>query len=166
MLLEDEDVQAHSRILAVNYLGVYHTVKACLPDMLARRSGHVLFVGSLMAMYGVHLSVDTMMSGMQWLTCTPHRSICWLLILRRQGCSAWAGRLAAPRGALLTGCAIELHAAALIMRLVLQLLGTGVGVSISLPGMVDTPLAHQGHDNPQAVSQGLCSWPVAATWQA
>ena len=53
MLLEDEEVHAHSRVLAVNYLGVYHTVKACLPGMLARRSGHVLFIGSLMAMYGV-----------------------------------------------------------------------------------------------------------------
>ena len=53
MLLEDEDVQEHSRILAVNYLGVYHTVKACLPGMLTRQSGHILFIGSLMAMYGV-----------------------------------------------------------------------------------------------------------------
>ena len=36
----------------LNYLGVYHTVKACLPDMVARRRGHVLFMGSLMAVYG------------------------------------------------------------------------------------------------------------------
>ena len=51
-LFVDEGVEVHQRIMAVNYMGVLHTVKAVLPDMLARNTGHILFMGSLMSMYG------------------------------------------------------------------------------------------------------------------
>ena len=51
----DEDLELHHQILSVDYLGAMHTARAALPDMLARQSGHILFVGSLMAMYGAAL---------------------------------------------------------------------------------------------------------------
>ena len=96
VLLEDEDVQAHSHILAVNYLGVYHVVKACLPHMLAARRGHVLFIGSLMAMYG----------GRRSSPCCRCAALCGPERAPGQGRSP-AARTARPRlpsGALRTRC--------------------------------------------------------------
>lgn len=40
------------RVQRVNYLGVLYTLKAGLPGMLQRRSGVVLMMSSMMAMFG------------------------------------------------------------------------------------------------------------------
>ena len=40
------------KTMAVNYIGVVHTVKAAVPGMVARRNGQVVIVASVMAVIG------------------------------------------------------------------------------------------------------------------
>jgi 3-dehydrosphinganine reductase len=51
-LFIDTSVQEYERQMNVNYLGAVRTVHAVLPDMLARKSGHIVFVSSVMGVLG------------------------------------------------------------------------------------------------------------------
>jgi short-subunit dehydrogenase len=50
------DAREVERLVRVNYLGSVYAVEAVLPDMLARRSGHLVAVGSLAGLGGLPLS--------------------------------------------------------------------------------------------------------------
>lgn len=50
----DESVESMERVNRVNYMGVVYTLKAGLPGMVNRKTGCVLLVSSLMAMYCKH----------------------------------------------------------------------------------------------------------------
>lgn len=55
-LLWEEDVEAFERVNRINYLGVFYTLKAALPDMVERGVGRVLLVSSLVANLGKNKS--------------------------------------------------------------------------------------------------------------
>lgn len=48
----DADVDALDRIMRVNYLGTVHVLKAVLPQMVERRTGHVVTVASIAGRIG------------------------------------------------------------------------------------------------------------------
>lgn len=48
----DADVDDLDRVMRTNYLGTVHLLKAVLPDMVARRSGHVVIIGSISGRIG------------------------------------------------------------------------------------------------------------------
>lgn len=48
--IEDTTVETYRRSMEVNYLGTVHAVKAVLPGMQARRSGHIVIVTSALAL--------------------------------------------------------------------------------------------------------------------
>ena len=59
MLLWEEDLAVYERINRVNYMGVVHTLRAALPDMVRNGTGKVLMVSSLMASLGMPLQHST-----------------------------------------------------------------------------------------------------------
>jgi short-subunit dehydrogenase len=48
----EADVADLDRVMRTNYLGTVHLLKAVLPDMVARRSGHVVAIGSISGRIG------------------------------------------------------------------------------------------------------------------
>lgn len=51
-LFLDERVEDLEKVNRVNFMGVVYTLKAGLPGLIQRKSGCVLMIASLMAMYG------------------------------------------------------------------------------------------------------------------
>ena len=51
-LFLDERIEDLEKVNRVNFMGVIYTLKAGLPGMVARGSGRVLMMSSMMAMYG------------------------------------------------------------------------------------------------------------------
>lgn len=51
-LFLDERIDDLEKVNRVNFMGVIYTLKAGLPGMVARGSGRVLMMSSMMAMYG------------------------------------------------------------------------------------------------------------------
>jgi len=51
--LQDLDLQTFEQTMRVNYFGAVNTVKAVLPEMMQRRSGVIVNVGSMASMFGV-----------------------------------------------------------------------------------------------------------------
>jgi short-subunit dehydrogenase len=48
----DADVADLERVMQANYMGTVHLLKAALPGMVARRSGHVVIIGSISGRIG------------------------------------------------------------------------------------------------------------------
>lgn len=48
----DSDVEDLDRVMRTNYLGMVHVLKAVLPSMAARRTGHVVTIGSISGRIG------------------------------------------------------------------------------------------------------------------
>ncbi len=51
-LFQDMDVKTLHGIMDVNYYGMAHVTRACLPSMIARRSGHIVNISSVYGFIG------------------------------------------------------------------------------------------------------------------
>lgn len=51
--VEEIDLETFRRLMEVNYFGTVHTIKAVLPDMMVRRSGHIVNLSSAAGFLGV-----------------------------------------------------------------------------------------------------------------
>ncbi len=53
-LFKDQDVEWYEKTMQLNYLGAVYTIKAALPAMLARRSGHIAMISSGAGVLGLY----------------------------------------------------------------------------------------------------------------
>jgi 3-dehydrosphinganine reductase len=51
-LFQDMDVKLARKLMEINYFGMVHVTKACLPPMIARRSGHIVNISSVYGFIG------------------------------------------------------------------------------------------------------------------
>lgn len=51
-LFQDADLETVRRIMEVDYFGTVYVIKACLPSMITRRSGHIVNVSSVYGFLG------------------------------------------------------------------------------------------------------------------
>jgi 3-oxoacyl-[acyl-carrier protein] reductase len=76
----DAEPDVFERLMKLNYLGTVYATKALLPAMLARRSGHIVNVGSIVGrlaapLEGAYSASKFAVSGFTdalWLEATPH----------------------------------------------------------------------------------------------
>ncbi len=51
-LFQDTDINLVHKLMEVNYFGMVHITRACLPPMIARRSGHIVNISSVYGFIG------------------------------------------------------------------------------------------------------------------
>ena len=163
-LLLEADVAHFERVWSINLMGVLHTLKAALPDMVQRDRGCCVVTGSIGGFMGECLPRA------RWLTgCSRGRPSC-VACAGASGISAYCASKWAVRG-LLESLRLEVgawlpwgakHGRAGDETCRVQLLGTGVTVQMPCPTFTDTAMIRDAQATTVRQSPACPAGPGAA----